>query len=243
MDRRDAGEGPVLRGGAGREDGGMTCPPPLWGEHPGEFDRWVLRSAPSAVRVLLPLVDDDTGEPVTWRRALEVHRSTVELDGYVSWPRVAELPGDGGWTPPRRYRRACGLVPRQVCDVLVEVLGDGAPGPWSWQPDPVTAGSRVALGPPALSPVAPAVDAVATVGAGVHPAVVPAPLEDLAASWSTAGFSGHAWSSDLRVGVAAPPYADSLVVSGPVEVTTRLLGSGLEAHRVARHAPLPDVQD
>ena len=68
-------------------------------------------------------------------------------------------------------------------------------------------------------------------------------LRAVAGVWTTTGFSGRAWSEDARVGVAAPAYADAIIVSGPVEVINRLTNSELEALRVARHMPIPDMAD
>ncbi len=66
-------------------------------------------------------------------------------------------------------------------------------------------------------------------------------LAELMATWSKDGFPGWAWSSDGRIGIAAPPYADSLVVSGPADLVLPLATSGLEAFPVSRHHPLPPM--
>ncbi|HLZ37176.1 MAG TPA: hypothetical protein VKP64_05325 [Mycobacteriales bacterium] len=60
-------------------------------------------------------------------------------------------------------------------------------------------------------------------------------------AWCTVGFPGWAWSGDGRVGIAAPPYADSLVVSGPADLVVPLTTSGLEAFPVSRHHLLPPM--
>ena len=60
------------------------------------------------------------------------------------------------------------------------------------------------------------------------------PLAEISRPWTRNGFAGRAWTADGRVGIAAPPYADSVVVSGPRELGARLLAADLEAFPLAR---------
>lgn len=51
--------------------------------------------------------------------------------------------------------------------------------------------------------------------------------------------SGRAWTTDGRAGIAAPSYADSLVISGPGAFADALLAIGLEVFPVDRHRQIP----
>lgn len=82
--------------------------------------------------------------------------------------------------------------------------------------------------PPAAGPAA-----VQTVMTGT--------LTELMTEWSGNRFPRRAWSGDGRVGIAAPPYAGSLVVSGPLHLVLPLTTSELEAFPVSRHRPLPTM--
>ncbi|MFV0450662.1 MAG: hypothetical protein ACK5LS_00215 [Propioniciclava sp.] len=62
------------------------------------------------------------------------------------------------------------------------------------------------------------------------------PLAGLAQSW-VRGFSGRAWSLDTPVAIAAPAYADSVVVSGPAELGDRIKHAGLQGAEVAHANP------
>jgi hypothetical protein len=68
-------------------------------------------------------------------------------------------------------------------------------------------------------------------------------LVEISAGWTTTGFPGHARSDDGLVGIAAPRYADSVVVSGPDRLGQRLLNSSLEAFPVGRSEPNPITVD
>lgn len=59
-------------------------------------------------------------------------------------------------------------------------------------------------------------------------------LAEISRQWTRNGFAGRACAADGRVGIAAPPYADSVVVSGPKELGARLLAADLEAFPLAR---------
>jgi hypothetical protein len=229
-----------------------AAPTPAWGGDPTRFDGWALAGADAVARVLLPLTEEDTGVRRTWREVLAESGRTAELDGYTSWARVTELPGDGDPVPPARYRRAGGLVPVEVLDQLVGALETDPAGRGGWHhvPDPVTAGRaapllRAELEEPVLGEAGPT-DAAGRPGTGPQDPAAPlrGPLRELACTWATRGFSGRAHSADGRLGLAAPAYADSLVVSGPARVVDALTGSpGIEAHRVSRHGLLPDLVD
>lgn len=68
-------------------------------------------------------------------------------------------------------------------------------------------------------------------------------LQDIADRWTRDGFAGRAWTAEGRVGIAAPPYADSVVVSGPRELGARLLASDLEVFPLARGDSSPITTD
>ena len=69
------------------------------------------------------------------------------------------------------------------------------------------------------------------------PAAMAGTLAEISAGWTTTGFPGHARSDDGLVGIAAPRYSDSVVVSGPDRLGQRLLNSSLEAFPVGRSEP------
>lgn len=62
-------------------------------------------------------------------------------------------------------------------------------------------------------------------------------LSEISIGWTTTGFPGKARSDDGLVGIAAPRYADSVIVSGPARLANRLLSCGLEAFPVRRSDP------
>jgi hypothetical protein len=68
-------------------------------------------------------------------------------------------------------------------------------------------------------------------------------LSEIAEQWTRDGFAGRAWTADGQVGIAAPPYADSVVVSGPRELGVRLLAADLEAFPLARGEVSPITTD
>ena len=222
----------------------------VWGGDPRQFSGFAVIGAAVVVRVLLPATDEDTDADVAWSAvAADVGRAD-ELDGYVSWGRLTELPGDGSWAPRRRYRPSTGLLSPAVAQLLVESLSpaDLANDRWLTEWTRPAPGGAQPLLPPALA----AGDAVAVAadgGPATGPTVRPMPdprarrtsLAAIAATWTVVGFPGRAWRHDGRVGLAAPAYADSLIVSGPVEVTARLVRAGLEAYAVAPRHPLPTL--
>lgn len=69
------------------------------------------------------------------------------------------------------------------------------------------------------------------------------PLSEIAEQWTSNGFAGRAWTADGRIGIAAPPYADSVVASGPGELGARLLAADLEAFPLARGEASPITTD
>ena len=120
------------------------------------------------------------------------------------------------------------------------VAPDGTPQPW-----PVAAGDLEAqLWWPTLAEYSAALDAVAGPDAawrhlqdelGPPYSDVRGKLTDLARDWTT-GFAGRAWCLTEAVSVAAPAYADSLVVAGPARLGPELTQLGLQVAPVAPSA-------
>lgn len=170
----------------------------------GTFDAFALVGAERVVRLLLPAPSRDTGRTATWAEVTAAACSPVEVDGYTSWSALTELPGSGDPVPGETFEHPAGRVPEPVLRALVAAVESGA-----------GEGVRAVAEPP---PGAPARGAPLTaVGAPLAPArpVPPPPVEgrlrDLAVGWTTR-FAGRVWTGDGRTGIAAPPYADSLVV-------------------------------
>lgn len=63
------------------------------------------------------------------------------------------------------------------------------------------------------------------------------PLSRLCRRWAR-GFAGRAWSLDSAIAIAAPAYADSVVVSGPARLGEWLATSGLQGAEVDRSDPV-----
>ena len=220
----------------------MTPVEPGWGTGRGTFDEYAIQGSDAILRVLLPVPvrvrAGPTGADVverhaTWREVADaLGRATADVDGYTHWHALSELPSGGGPPHDQDVDHPAGVVPEGTAAALVRVVesvsGAGVrvvsalPAAWSSTTAPL-----VALGgPPAVS-------------RRLGPEVVEAPLAALAARWTAHGFVGRAWAVDRSVAIAAPPYADSLVLSGGHELRDALLGTDLEVFAVSRAAPCP----
>ena len=130
-----------------------------------------------------------------------------DLDGQMWWPDLAEYPGTGG--PALDLEPAAGMVEPGTLATLVSAL-TAVTGPdalWRHLQDEPGPPQRDARGP----------------------------LAALARAWTT-GFAGRAWCLTTVMSVAAPPYADSLVVAGPARLGQELARRGLQVAPVAPSA-------
>ena len=203
------GDIPCLVGIPGEET--LTAPESVWGHEHGRLGQYALVSAETLVRLLLPARLPGDDQPTTWRQVAADYRATDALDGYTSWFRLTELPADGGWEPPVRYEAPSGRMSEDMLRTLRRILLEVGGHHVTWRSE---------------SPIA-------------HLARHEGSLGSISAAWTTSGFPGRAWTSDLRIGLAAPPYADSVIISGPAELQHRLITSGLEAFPVSRREPDP----
>lgn len=144
--------------------------------------------------------------------------------------------------PSSSFRQASGFVPGPTGNVLVDVLSRCGTDRWFYRPERVASPSGTVLAPSRL----------AMTGSGLEledPNARPVPisysdtgmsLRDLVGRWETEGFSGRAWQVDGLVGLAAPAYSDSLIISGGESCVRPLAEElSLEAYAVARRHPLP----
>ena len=133
-----------------------------------------------------------------------------DLEAQLWWPSLAEYPGIGGQAPD--LEPASGMVEANTLAALLAAL-DAVAGPdAAWrhlQDEP---------GPPSSD--------------------VRGKLTDLTRAWST-GFAGRAWCLTEAVSVAAPAYADSLVVAGPARLGPELTQRRLQVAPAAPSAGHP----
>jgi hypothetical protein len=219
-----------------------------WGDDQKLFGSYAIRGASAVVRVLLPAIVEETGQDITWAVVAADFGRSGYLDGYTSWAELTELPGDGSWAPSRRYRPASGLVPESVITRLTKALQpDDDKDFWiTMPPDPVGSRARQDLQPTTLATPGPIRGhgrrrpSQPDLTSGSAPATQPVgALAAIARRWAVDGFPGRAWKQDQSVGIAAPRYADSLIVSGPSHIATHLAASGLEAYQVDAGHLLP----
>lgn len=130
-----------------------------------------------------------------------------DLEAQLWWPDLAESPGIGG--PALDLEPASGMVDANALAALLAALDAVAGQDAVWrhlQDEP---------GPPYSD--------------------VRGKLTDLARAWTT-GFAGRAWCLTEAASVAAPAYADSLVVAGPARLGPELTQRGLQVAPVAPNA-------
>ena len=191
---------------------GVRGADPAWGQERGLLNQYALADAETLVRLLLPARRHRNDRPTPWRQVAADYQYAGSLDGYISWSRLTQLPGDGGWEPPW-YEAPGGRMSADMLRTLQQILTEVAGPDVRWRSSSPIA--SLSTGPSEGS------------------------LGAISALWTTSGFPGRAWTSDLRIGLAAPPYADSVIISGPAELRQQLTTSGLEAFPVSRRAPDP----
>lgn len=129
------------------------------------------------------------------------------LDGQLWWPDVAGYPAAGG--PAPCLEPASGAVQPGTLAALVSVLTlvGGEDAVWRHVQEE--------SGPPRRD--------------------VRGTLTGLSRTWTT-GFAGRAWCPAIPASVAAPAYADSLVVAGPARLGPEMTRRGLQVAPVAPSA-------
>jgi hypothetical protein len=205
----------------------MTAKEPMWGTGTSTPDGYALRDSEVVLRLLLPAQVTGVADRVPWRQVARAFGDVTRVDGYTSWVELTELSGQGGTAPPQGYRPPAGYLDTDTYTLLLEVslraLGDT---PWT----AVGASGWSTSGAPLTSPPWGLDDNFSEFSKTVSGSLV-----EVSASWTSHGFSGRAWTTDGRAGIAAPSYADSLVISGPGAFADALLATGLEVFPVDRH--------
>lgn len=189
----------------------LTALDPVWGDEQGRLGQYALVDAEALVRLLLPARLHSDDRPAPWRQVAADYRYTEALDGHTCWSQLTELPGDGRWEPPTRYEAPSGRMSSDMLRTLQRILAAVTRPNVIWRSDSLIAHSSASVGS----------------------------LNAISESWTTSGFPGRVWTSDLRIGLAAPPYADSVVISGSADLQQALITSGLEAFPVSRREPDP----
>ena len=132
-----------------------------------------------------------------------------EVDGYSDWSELVEL--RPGIDPTTLPVAAAGWIDAATSTRLLNALGPRAQRPWSWW---------TVCAPREEDPPDEAFESLSLL---------------LQAHGSR--FSGRAASHD--VAFAAPPYADSLLMTGPAGLAQELSAVGLEVHRVSTLRNIP----
>lgn len=200
-----------------------------WGADPTLIDGYALTAAEAVVRLLLPPRTAD-GEPTTWQAVAAANAWSEPLDGYVSWHHLTELPGSGGPSDRALFEHPAGRVPAETLAALAVAL-QTVQADRSWVQDGLDDTAVAVTLTPADQPLAVAHHVPATRRSGT--------FTHVSANWARQGFTGRAWTETGPVGVAAPPYADSLIISGPMKLRDVLVACQLEVQPVTRKAHLP----
>ena len=132
-----------------------------------------------------------------------------EVDGYTDWSELVEL--RPGIDSTTLPVAAAGWIDAATGRRLLDALGRKAQRPWSWW---------TACAPREEDPPDEAFESLSLL---------------LQAHGSR--FSGRAASHDIAF--AAPPYADSLLMTGPAGLLEELSAAGLEVHRVSTVREIP----
>jgi len=206
---------------------------PTWEGGSGTFGEFALKGSDFVLRMLLPASVHNRARHATWLEvAAALSREATDIHGYTNWHALVELPGNGESPLGQPFDHPAARIPHECLATLTAVIesvtGPGAPfisaQPVGWS---TTTAPLIEVGmPPAVSR-----------RAGRE--ILQAPLPELTARWPTHGFPGRVWAVGQAVAIAAPPYADSLVLSGGLELREALLRSDLEVFTVSRKAPCP----
>ncbi|HET9649843.1 MAG TPA: hypothetical protein VFP34_16640 [Microlunatus sp.] len=208
-------------------DGSSRRTEPRWGADRALVDGWALADAEVVLRLLLPArtVDD---EPLDWRRVM-AERDGAELAGVTDWGTLdfndlTTYPGDGR-APQLVVQHPAGRFGSGQLATLAAIPQIGAA---RWFRDEQAAGAS----PQRFGIAAPG--HVSGDGSG---------FASLSAGWTRGGFRGRVWTADRQIALAAPGWADSVIVSAPRGVADDLLAGDLEVAVVRRCAPLPITTD
>lgn len=200
-----------------------------WGADPTLTGGYALTAAETVVRLLLPPRTAD-GEPTTWQAVAAAVAWPQPLDGYVSWHHLTELPGSGELADRAIFEHPAGRLSAETVTALAVAL-QTVQADRSWAQDGLDDTAVAVALTPADQPLSVAQETPATHRSGT--------FAHVSANWARQGFTGRAWTTTGPVGIAAPPYADSLIISGPIKLRDVLLASELEVQPVDRKAHLP----
>lgn len=211
----------------------------IFGTAKGYIDVYALRRAAFIQRVLLPACIEDSEDCryARWEEVARAFHRAGRVHGLTSWSALTELPGDGAWRPCHEYRPAGGIINEHLCSMLVDVL-ESAAGPinrWHQRSSVLRGASRS----PLLSALDAGPRAVISSDAMEGGIIEPRPLRELAATWPMSGLPLRAWSVESQYSMAAPEYADSLIVSSPIDLTHAFVEVGFEAFPVLREDKCP----
>lgn len=204
-----------------------------WGQDPTLIGGYALAEAETVVRLLLPPRTAD-GQPTTWQTVAAANDWPEPLDGYVSWHRLTELPGSGEPADRATFDHPAGQLSSKTLTALTVALRT-IQADKSWIHDGLDDDAVATSLTAPDQPMAAAQHIPATHQSGT--------FATLSANWVRRGFTGRAWTQAGPVGIAAPAYADSLIISGPKKLRAILVGSELEVLPVDRKAHLPISTD
>jgi hypothetical protein len=202
-----------------------------WGTDRSKFDGYAVADAEVVLRVLLPLERAEDRAAVRWADVAVDLDSPLTVGGYVSWYELSEFPGTGARPTPRIYLPPCGRVPDSTLALLKAALR-AALGDTTWLSAPPVEATAVAsrLDSHGLGE---------TIAPSDSPKELRGSLDQISRGWTRHGFPERAWTADQTAGIAAPGYADSLVISGPKTLAGPLLSADLEVFVVDRHHSSP----
>ena len=177
------------------------------------FGEYALPGAACVIRVFLPLMHMGGAQERRWSEFL----AGRELSGDLTAPTLLEWgQGSGSFQVPWRPAggRASHSTISQVSNVLAEVGGVLD----QWLHWPLFYGDGLRSGVP-----------------------MTVKLSDFNRAWSSHLFPGRIEQPGC-IRLDAPPYADSIIMSGPHQLVVSAEKAGLEVVRVARSTPLPVME-
>lgn len=188
-----------------------------WGYSADRVGGYLLEGQSAGLRLLLP-AEDQAGRTWAWRDV-----TTLDVNGDSSWAEIIAAPATRA---PSDLHPATGIVDEKTSDLIVEMLEATVPNQvpvlarWLGYATDTTHGHST------------------TQSHGSEFSVGPEPLRgSLTAVLRAPSFL---WFPQANVAIGMPLYGDSLYISGPQEVLTRIGQNQLfETHGVLATAQLP----